>query len=59
MLDDDYLMDQCAIPSATLTDRCAFKFKFNTRPGTLSVAEVNERFSFSYGFRGDYQVHLR
>ena len=34
-------------------------FEVVAPPGRVEIAEVNERFSFSYGFKGQYEIHLR
>lgn len=38
-----------------------YKHTFNVTypPGEVDIGEINERFSFSYGFKGDYKIHLR
>eukprot|EP00039_Didymoeca_costata_P010182 m.136365 g.136365 ORF g.136365 m.136365 type:complete len:266 (+) comp14731_c0_seq1:1812-2609(+) len=35
------------------------EFEITVPPGTLSVEDVNERFCFSYGFKGNYKIQLR
>lgn len=35
------------------------EFEIAAPPGAVSVASIDDRFSFSYGFKGNYKIHLR